>query len=630
MSLISCGNVSLSFGAKTILESVSFQVEEKNKIGLVGVNGSGKTSLFKLIIGEYTPDDGTISKSGDTKIGYMEQFSLSLNVSMYDEVIKIFSHLDDMETELEEIHSLLEQNGGTNALIERQHLLTEQFERLGGLTYKSRVKSALLGLGFSETQLYNSISELSGGQRSKVQLCKMLLSDSSLLLLDEPTNHLDIKSVEWLEDFLLSCKSAYIIISHDRYFLDRVTKRTFEIENCRLTAYNGNYSRFLLLKEELRQAAIRQNINTEREIKRIEGIIAQQKTFSQERNYITIASKQKQIDRIAGNLTKVSKAPASLGFKFDTKTGGGNDVLICKKLCGGYSSDSLIFRDIDIYIGKSERIFLLGPNGCGKTTLFKALCGKLPPKSGFFSLGSNISVGYYEQNQESLHISKTVLDEVWDDYPRMTETEVRSALGAFLFRGDDVFKTIGTLSGGERARISILKLMLSRANFLLLDEPTNHLDITSREALEQALTEYEGTVFMISHDRYFVNKLADRLYYMEGGEVTEYIGNYDYFEQRHKETQIVKAAQKPESVQASDYRQKKQQASDERKRQTQIAKTEATLDGLSKQIEEINTNLLNPDIAADYIKTLELSAQLEALREEEEQLFAKLEALYEG
>jgi ATP-binding cassette subfamily F protein 3 len=605
-------------------------VEEKNKIGLVGVNGSGKTSLFKLIIGEYTPDDGTISKSGDTKIGYMEQFSLSLNVSMYDEVIKIFSHLDDMETELEEIHSLLEQNGGTNALIERQHLLTEQFERLGGLTYKSRVKSALLGLGFSETQLYNSISELSGGQRSKVQLCKMLLSDSSLLLLDEPTNHLDIKSVEWLEDFLLSCKSAYIIISHDRYFLDRVTKRTFEIENCRLTAYNGNYSRFLLLKEELRQAAIRQNINTEREIKRIEGIIAQQKTFSQERNYITIASKQKQIDRIAGNLTKVSKAPASLGFKFDTKTGGGNDVLICKKLCGGYSSDSLIFRDIDIYIGKSERIFLLGPNGCGKTTLFKALCGKLPPKSGFFSLGSNISVGYYEQNQESLHISKTVLDEVWDDYPRMTETEVRSALGAFLFRGDDVFKTIGTLSGGERARISILKLMLSRANFLLLDEPTNHLDITSREALEQALTEYEGTVFMISHDRYFVNKLADRLYYMEGGEVTEYIGNYDYFEQRHKETQIVKAAQKPESVQASDYRQKKQQASDERKRQTQIAKTEATLDGLSKQIEEINTNLLNPDIAADYIKTLELSAQLEALREEEEQLFAKLEALYEG
>ncbi len=627
MTVLSASNLGLFYGANMIFENITFSVDEKDRIALVGINGCGKTSLFKLITGENQPDDGDISLNKLATLGYMEQFVISGGRSIYDEALTVFRPLMELDAELSAVTARIAGGDSSSELIERQHFLTEEYEKRGGLTFESRTRAALIGLGFSESDLNRDVGELSGGQRSKIQLCKMLLSGANLLLLDEPTNHLDINAVEWLESFLLSYNGAYIIISHDRYFLEKVTNRTFELENHHLTTYKGAYSSYLKQKEENREAALRQYENTQREIHRIEGIIEQQKRWNQAHNYVTIASKQKQIDRIAETLVEVDNLPSKLKFRFQTKPTVTNNILICDRLSAGYG-DKQIFSELNLSVHKGERVFLLGPNGCGKSTLFKVLVGQLAGKYGSVTFGPNVEYGYYEQTQASLHDNKTVLDEVWDVYPRMTETEVRTALGSFLFRGDDVFKLISTLSGGEKARISILKLMLSQANFLLLDEPTNHLDISSREALENAVADYEGTVFIISHDRYFINKLADRLYYMENGKITEYAGNYDYFEQRRPNRPAAAAAVKTESANAADYRRRKEEASAARKRKTSIARTEAALEELSEKISELEERLSQPEVAADYQQVLEITNELTALRETEDELFMKLEELY--
>lgn len=617
MLLLSLNDISMSFADRTLFSGVTLDVYDDDRIGFVGVNGSGKTTLFRLLRGEHIPDGGQVHIAGSCKIGVMEQFACKdSSRTLYDEALTVFDWLEDMELELEEIHDRIDGGDHSESTINRQTLLTEQFERDGGLTYRSRTSSALTGLGFSESDLKLPVSVLSGGQKSKLQLAKLLLSNANLLLLDEPTNHLDIQSVEWLERFLNDYRGAYIVISHDRYFLDKVTRRTIELENCRVRDYKGNYTRFLELKAEDLERRRKEYDAAMKEIGRIEGIIEQQKRWNQAHNYVTIASKQKQIDRIAADLVKPDEAPDSLHFSFKCNDGCGNDVFQAENIALSFDGKRL-FRNVNIDIKKGERIFLIGGNGCGKTSLFKIFTGQYTADSGSYNYGSRVQWGYFDQAQAGLTESKTAIDELWDAYPRMTETQVRTALGSFLFRGDDVFKHISELSGGERARIAILKLMLSGANMLLLDEPTNHLDISSCEALENALLDYDGTLFIISHDRYLINKLADRIYYLTPEGVKEYRGSYDAYTLATENAVQQKAEDKPQKAEkVNDYKLKKERESERRKLNTRVTRAEAEIERLDSLIEE-KTNELSG--LTDYQKAMEISTEIEELRKQQEQ-----------
>ena len=615
MLLLSLNNIAMSFADRTLFSEASFEVYDGEKIGFVGVNGSGKTTLFRLLKGELSPDEGNIHTAGGVKIGFMEQFACKdSDKTLYDEALTVFAELDDMELELEELHDKIDLGDCSEETIARQTMLRERFERDGGLTYKSRTASALVGLGFSESDFKLPVSVLSGGQRSKLQLAKLLLSDAELLLLDEPTNHLDIQSVEWLERFLGDYRGAYIVISHDRYFLDKVTERTLELENCHLRDYKGNYTRFLELKAEDVERRQKVYDSTVKEIKRVEGIIEQQKRWNQAHNYVTIASKQKQIDRLSETLEKPEDAPEAIKFAFKSADGCGNDVLTVKNIALGFDGKQL-FRNVNIEIKKGERVFLIGDNGCGKTSLFKVLTEQYKADMGEFKLGTRVQVGYFDQAQRGLTETRTALDEVWDTYPKMTETAVRTALAAFLFKGDDIYKLISELSGGERARVALLKLMLSGANFLLLDEPTNHLDIISCEALENALLGYDGTLFIISHDRYLINKLANRLYKLTPNGAEGYLGNYDYYLEKQQSTTQTVSEKPKKSDNALDYKQRKERESERRKLGTRIANAEKRVEELDA---EINAKTAELSEISDYQKAMELSEELERLRLEQE------------
>ena len=617
MLLLSLNDISMSFADRTLFSGVTLDVYDDDRIGFVGVNGSGKTTLFRLLRGDHIPDEGQVHIAGSCKIGVMDQFACKDSArTLYDEALTVFDWLEDMELELEEIHDRIDGGDHSEETINRQTMLTERFERDGGLTYKSRTASALTGLGFSESDMKLPVSVLSGGQKSKLQLAKLLLSNANLLLLDEPTNHLDIQSVEWLERFLNDYRGAYIVISHDRYFLDKVTKRTIELENCHVRDYKGNYTRFLELKAEDMERRRKEYDAAMREIGRIEGIIDQQKRWNQAHNYVTIASKQTQIDRIAADLVKPEEAPDALHFSFKCSDGCGNDVFQAENIALSFDGKRL-FRNVNIDIKKGERIFLIGGNGCGKTSLFKIFTGQYTADAGSYNYGSRVQWGYFDQAQSGLTESKTAIDELWDAYPRMTETQVRTALGSFLFRGDDVFKHISELSGGERARIAILKLMLSGANMLLLDEPTNHLDISSCEALENALLDYDGTLFIISHDRYLINKLADRIYYLTPDGVKEYRGSYDAYALAAENAAQQKSEDKPQKTEkVNDYKLKKERESERRKLNTKVTRAEAEIERLDALIEE-KTNELSG--LTDYQKAMELSNEIEELRRQQEQ-----------
>lgn len=627
MPVLSLSKIAMGFGERTLFEDVSFEVESRDKVGLIGRNGVGKTTLFKIICGELEPTAGVVATERGLNVGYMEQHACSAgDRSVYDELESVFDELKRMEHEIEKITVTIEHStGDLTDLIARQTELIERFERDGGLTYKSRTRSALMGLGFREAEFGMPTSALSGGQRSKLSLLKLLLSGSDLLLLDEPTNHLDVASVAWLEGFLRDFKGAMIIISHDRYFLDAVTNKTVEIEHSKCMTYKGAYSEFIKKKQAYEQALENKYQNDIKEIHRIEGIIEQQRRWNRERNIRMAESKQKEIDRIKAQMVEPDGSLEGIRMRFDVRHESGNDVLIAKDLSKAFG-DKRLFKNVDMHITKGERVFILGDNGCGKTTLFRILNGKLRPDSGEYEYGAMVDVGYFDQMQENLNLNNTAIDEIWNAYPRMTETKIRSSLAAFLFKGDEVYKPLSAMSGGERARISLLKLMLGGYNLLLLDEPTNHLDATSREALEDTLREYEGTLVVISHDRYFINKLADRVLAMTKDGLTEYLGNYDNYLERISQQETAQTGESAPAKKAekplNDYQLKKLRQSEERKRRTRLTKTEAEIETLESETEELQSVLSDEAVQSDYEKLIALTAQLEEKQ-------ARLEELYE-
>ncbi len=630
MALLSASALAVSFGDVTLFSGVSFDVGPKDKIGLIGANGTGKTTLFRLLTKQYTPSQGALFFGKDVTLGYMEQHACAESKkTVFDEMLTVYADVLEAEKELDEIAKKLDCHTGDAALLlHRQQELLELFTRRDGATCRSRARSALLGLGFEERDFSLPCALLSGGQRSKLSLCKLLLSGANLLLLDEPTNHLDIPSIGWLEGFIAEYPGAVIVISHDRYFLDKVTTRTFELEHGRLFAANGNYTRYSVLKEERLKAEERVYAAAMKEIHRIEGIIEQQKRFNRERNYKTIASKQKSIDRLEKDLVAPEKQQKPIRFSFQTALTSGNDVLICSGLAKSFGEKKL-FRNADLFLQRGERVFLTGENGCGKSTLLKMILGKMTRDCGKITLGVGVKAGYFDQTLAELSSDKTVLDEVWDSYRLMNEVDVRRALAAFLFKGEDVFKNMKALSGGEKARVALLKLMLSGANFLVLDEPTNHLDIQSREALEHAFDTFDGTMLVVSHDRYFINRLATRVLRLTEDGLESFDGNYDTFHSAMEARKAAAPAQKKEPKQ-NDYQKRKERESRLRKLKGQISRLEAQIDELDSAAADLQAQLSDPDTAAAYETILALTEQLHENTQRQEALMEEWQALNEA
>ncbi len=625
MAIVSIQNLKVDFGGKVLFENVSFDVNSGDFVGLIGANGTGKTTLFKVIRGEIEPTEGGAFISKTTKVGYLEQHACQGSVrTVYNEALSIFEPLMKIENELEEIAVAIDaQIGNRDELIERQNTLHEKFQEQGGLTYKSRTRAALIGLGFSENDFTLTCDKLSGGQRSKLSMCKLLLSGSDVLLLDEPTNHLDIAGTEWLEEFLSDFRGTVIVISHDRYFLDRVTNKTVELSHGKCHWSKGNYSAYLRLKEERLESERRAYENLLDEIKHIEGIIEQQRSFARERNFITAESKRKMLEKKKAELVVPDPPLSKMRMKFTPTCETGNDVLTVSGLSKAFDS-KLLFNNADMQVFKNDRVFMLGTNGCGKTTLLRILTRQQSADAGSFAFGANVKVGYFDQSLESLHGGKTVIDEIWDEHRLFTETKVRSYLALFLFRGDDVFKNVDNLSGGEKAKLCLLKLMLSGANVLLLDEPTNHLDIPSREVLEAALEDFDGTIICVSHDRYFINKLSTKIYRMTENGFDKFDGDYNDY------TQVALAVAKEKPKKAENkvnlYKLRKERDSEMNRLKGKIKRLEEEIDALDSEISELNGILSSPETSADYEKIIEFTNKLEESTEKQLLLMDEWEA----
>lgn len=631
MIVLSCKNISKYFGIDMILKNVSFNVNEGEKIGLIGPNGAGKSTLFKILTNQLDHDEGELFIDKSKNLGYLSQnLSLQSENTIYEEVLTVFKELLDMEARLKTLEEKLNEPYDAsneeyhNKIIKDYTTLTEVFENRGGYTYNGEISRVLKGLGFTEIDFDKEIAILSGGQKTRVALCKLLLRKPEILLLDEPTNHLDLDAIEWLEGYLREIKGTIILISHDRFFLDAITNKTIELVNGTSYVYNGNYTTFLDLKEKNMEVMQKAFDLQQAEIKRQEEIIARYKSFNREKSIRAAESRQKALDKIE-RIDAPPKEGRSTRIKFETKIKSGNDVLYVENLSKSFGEKHL-FSTLNLDIKREEKIALIGENGRGKTTLFKIIMDKIEADKGVKVLGKNVFLGYYDQEQSNLDVNKAIIDEVWDDFPEMTTTEIRTALAAFLFTGDDVFKKISTLSGGEKCRINLLKLMLSKSNFLLLDEPTNHLDIVSREALEEAILGYDGTILLISHDRYFLNKIINKIYELNEDGVKEYLGNYTYYVEKKKNPhrfEILEEYSGATKTQIKlDKKKKKEAEKAERDKikavkiiEEKIAKTEELISDLQEQLclEEIYSN---PD------KSKEVHSKLQKAEED-------LEALYE-
>ena len=631
MIVLSCNNLNKSFGIDSILENVNFTVNEYDKIGIIGVNGTGKTTLFKIISGIYGYDSGDIYTSKDCEIGYLEQ-----NTNFYsentilEEVLEVFKDVIEMEKYLRDLeHKISEESSNTNSttlekLMNEYSNKLEAFSDMNGYGYKSEAKGVLKGLGFSDEDMDKPISILSGGEKTRVLLGKLLLKKPTLLLLDEPTNHLDSEAIEWLEVFLKQYKGTVILISHDRYFLDQVVNRIFEIHNKKLKTYNGNYSDFIKASAIEKELELKKFEDQQKDIKKQEESIERLKAFGREKHLKRARSKEKALAKV-DVLDKPEAYRKKAKIEFNPSVTSGNDVLQLRDISMGYG-ERILFKDLNLDIYRGEKVALIGANGIGKSTLFKIIMNEITPLSGDIKFGTNVNVSYFHQEQKTLNLDNTIIDEIWEDNKQLTQTSLRTMLGAFLFEGEEVFKKISTLSGGERARVAILKLILSNANLLLLDEPTNHLDIDSKEVLEEALSSYTGTIFTISHDRYFLNTVVDKVLVLDENGITEYLGNYDYYIEKKKQIQEMNTVEvieeKTKTQLKEEKRKEREQREAEKKNRVKRQNIEKEIEETEAKIEEMDVLLCQEEVYSNPEKSKDVSLQKASLEE-------KLSALYE-
>ena len=642
--ILSCQNISKAFVENQVLKNVSFHIEDHEKAAIVGINGAGKTTLLRIIVGEMTPDDGQVVLAKDKTLGYLAQNStVDTSHTIYEELLSVKADLLRLEEKIRECENNMKHADGDalEDLMKQYTSLTHAFETGGGYLYRSELVGVLKGLGFIEDEFSKPVATLSGGQKTRVALGRLLLQNPDLIILDEPTNHLDMNSIAWLETYLLNYKGAVLIVSHDRYFLDRIAGKVIEIDQSKATTFMGNYSDYAVKKEQLRVAAWNAYMNQQREIKHQEEVIEKLRQFNREKSIRRAESRVKMLDKIEV-IEKPSEVRTDMKLTLTPRILSGNDVLTVEHLSKSFDSHKL-FTDVNFEIKRGEHVAIIGDNGSGKTTLLKILNGLVPADHGTFRLGSNVEIGYYDQEHHVLHSEKTLFEEISDDYPYLNNTQIRNVLAAFLFTGEDVFKRISDLSGGERGRVSLAKLVLSNANFLILDEPTNHLDIMSKEILEDALNGYEGTILYVSHDRYFINRTAHRILDLTEGQFVSYVGNYDYYLEKHDTVMAAIEASVPQSADADntvaakaaesevklDWKAQKEEQARLRKKENNLKKCEEKIAELEARISEIDTEMSDPAIGTQVAKLQELSKEQTACQEQLEKLYEQWEELAE-
>lgn len=642
--ILSCQNISKAFVENQVLKNVSFHIEDHEKAAIVGINGAGKTTLLRIIVGEMTPDDGQVVLAKDKTLGYLAQNStVDTSHTIYEELLSVKADLLRLEEKIRECENDMKHADGDalEDLMKQYTSLTHAFETGGGYLYRSELVGVLKGLGFTEDEFSKPVATLSGGQKTRVALGRLLLQNPDLIILDEPTNHLDMTSIAWLETYLLNYKGAVLIVSHDRYFLDRIAGKVIEIDQSKATTFMGNYSDYAVKKEQLRVAAWNAYMNQQRDIKHQEEVIEKLKSFNREKSIKRAESREKMLDKIEV-IEKPSEVRTDMKLTLTPRILSGNDVLTVEHLSKSFDSHKL-FTDVNFEIKRGEHVAIIGDNGSGKTTLLKILNGLVPADQGTFRLGSNVEIGYYDQEHHVLHSEKTLFEEISDDYPYLNNTQIRNVLAAFLFTGEDVFKRISDLSGGERGRVSLAKLVLSNANFLILDEPTNHLDIMSKEILEDALNGYEGTILYVSHDRYFINRTAHRILDLTEGQFISYVGNYDYYLEKHDTVMAAIEANAPQNADADsavaakaaesevklDWKAQKEEQARLRKKENDLKKCEEKIAELEARISEIDTEMSDPAIGTQVAKLQELSKEQAACQEQLEKLYEQWEELAE-
>ena len=640
--ILACQNINKAFGTNVILKDASFHIEEKEKAAIVGINGAGKSTLLKIIMKQIPADSGEVILAKDRTIGYLAQHeAVSSGNTIYEELLEVKQDIFELERHIRTLElQMKSQSGGElEQTLELYNRLNTEFEQKNGYACKSEIVGVLKGLGFTEDEFSKQVDTLSGGQKTRVALGKLLLAKPDLILLDEPTNHLDMQSIAWLENFLINYSGAVIIVAHDRYFLNRVVSKVIEIDHAKATTFLGNYSAYSEKKAQLRDSQLKAWMNQQREIKHQQEVIDKLKSFNREKSIKRAESREKMLEKMEV-LDRPDTEVQELKLSLEPRFPSGNDVLRVEGLAKSFG-DHTLFTDLDFEIKRGERVALIGNNGTGKTTILKIINELLAADAGSFTLGSKVCIGYYDQEHHVLHMEKTLFEEISDDYPTLTNTEIRNVLAAFLFTGDDVFKRISDLSGGERGRVSLAKLMLSEANFLILDEPTNHLDILSKEILEQALNRYTGTVFYVSHDRYFINQTATRILELTGNTLVNYIGNYDYYLEKKDELTKIYVPSATEEETASlpsssaetagklTWQQQKEEQARIRKCQNELEKTEDRIHVLEVRDKEIDELMMQEEVFTNVAKCVELNKEKTAINEELEQLYEHWEELAE-